>query len=159
MSNRVTLAEMQGMGVEQVANLPVDQLALLLEDVAKAKANAASLDDKLSAALSRRFADRAAELRQADGKDTGRVRIEEGDHVVIADLPKSVIWDQKRLAEAEEVVRSWGENVAEFIAIKRSVSETKYTAWPSTIRKVFEPARTLKAGKPSFAIEPKREAA
>lgn len=157
-SNRVTLEGLRELGVKQVAFLPIDQLSLLLEEVAQAKADAAALDEKLHAAMSLRFADKAAAVRQSDGRDTGRARMEEGDFVVVADLPKAVVWDQAKLAQAEETVRSWGENVAEFITVKRGVAEAKYQAWPTTIRSVFDHARTVKPGKQSFAIEPKKGA-
>ena len=33
------------------------------------------------------------------------------------------------------------------------MSETKYGAWPPAVRQLFEPARTLKAGKPTYKLE------
>ena len=33
------------------------------------------------------------------------------------------------------------------------VAESKYTAWPPAVRQLFEPARTLKAGKPTYKLE------
>ncbi|MGN7871651.1 hypothetical protein [Paracoccus sp. 22332] len=36
--------------------------------------------------------------------------------------------------------------------ITLSVPERKYTAWPTDIRQEFEPARTVRTGKPKFRL-------
>ena len=38
-------------------------------------------------------------------------------------------------------------------AIEIKAAESKYTAWPPGIWQLFEPARTLKTGKPSYKLE------
>lgn len=159
MSNRVTLAQLRGMTAEQASSLPADHLALLLEEVAEAKAATKTVEDKLHSALVLRYGHRATEARRTEGKTTGRVRLLDGDFIVLADLPKRVEWDQAKLREAMDAIRSWGEDPAEYISIRLDVSETKFGAWPAAIRSVFEPARTLGVGKPTFAIEPRKEAA
>ena len=159
MSNRVTLAQLRGMTAEQAADLPADQLALLLEEVAEAKAATKIVEDRLHSALVLRYGHRATEARRTEGKTTGRVRIPDGDFIVVADLPKRVEWDQAKLRGAMDVIRAWGDDPAEYITVRLDVSETKYGAWPAAIRNVFEPARTLGVGKPTFAIEPRKEAA
>lgn len=160
MTNRATLAQLRDMTPEQVNTLPLDQIAALLEDVADAKADAKRLDDKLTATLHARFAERAAELRRAAGKDTGRVSIRDGEFVIKADLPKKVDWDDDGLAAAEAQLRDMGEPVEEYIRVKRIVMEGAYEKWPSSLRAIFAPARTVGVGKASFAIErAKKEAA
>jgi hypothetical protein len=32
------------------------------------------------------------------------------------------------------------------------VSETKFNAWPETLKSAFEAARTVKSGKPSYRL-------
>lgn len=160
MSNRVTLAQLREMTAEQVAILPVDQIAVLLEEVAEQKASLKFCDDLLHGALNYRYSDRAALLRESAGKNTGTVSIEDGDFVIRADLPKKVEWDQQKLAEAVEAIRSWGEQPTDYCAIEVKVAESRYTAWPPAIRAVFEPARTVGAGRPTFKVErSKRRAA
>lgn len=152
MSNRVTLAQLREMTGEQVAILPVDQIAALLEDVAELKADAKRLDDLLHQGMFARYADRAAELRRAQGKDTGTASITDGDFTVKADLPAKVEWDQAKLREAEATVRSWGEDPAEYLTAVLSVPESRFKAWPDTIKRVFAPARTVGAGRPTFKL-------
>jgi hypothetical protein len=160
MSNRVTLAQLDQMPIGEIANLPVAQLAMLLEDVAELKARAKRLGDWTDGALNLRYGEAAALARRADGKDTGRVRIEDEDFVVVADLPKKVTWSQPELREAMLVIAGWGEDVGDYVQTEIKVSEAKFEAWPKSIKALFEPARTMGVGKPSFAIEArKREAA
>ena len=41
---------------------------------------------------------------------------------------------------------------AEYVEISYRVSETKFNAWPETLKSAFAPARTLKTGKPGFRL-------
>ena len=82
------------------------------------------------------------------------MRLADGDYTVIADLPKRVDWDQEALAQIARNIADSGEDPAEFIDTKLTVSERKYGALPEAWRKGFEPARTVGSGKASFKLEP-----
>ena len=154
-NNRTTLAELRTMDVPQLATLPIDQLALLADDVTALKADAKMLGDKLATALHSRFGDQAAVTRRMEGKDTGRVRFLVGGFEVVADLPKRTEWEQARLAEAVATLRRWGEDPADYVAIEMSVPESRYAAWPPRIRTLFEPARTVGTGRPTYTVTQK----
>ena len=159
MTNRCTLAQLREMTVEQVAILPIDQIASLLEDVATEKASIKHLDDLLNGAMNYRYAERAALARQAKGANTGTVSLDDGEFVVRADLPKKVEWNAALLDEAVEAIRSWGEDPTEYVSIEVKVAESRYGAWPSPIRSLFEPARTVSAGRPSYKVERAKDSA
>jgi hypothetical protein len=89
---------------------------------------------------------------QREGKDTGTVRLQDGPVTVVAELPKRVDWDQTMLANLVERIRADGADPAEYVDIAFSVPERKYTAWPKDIRQEFEPARTVRTGKPKFRL-------
>jgi hypothetical protein len=72
MTNRTTLAQLREMDAAQAARLPVDHLALLLEEVGALKADAKHLADLLHDALHARYGAPAAMARRAEGKDTAR---------------------------------------------------------------------------------------
>ncbi len=158
-SNRCTLAQLREMTAEQAATLPIDQIASLLEDAAAEKASLKHIDDLLNGALNYRYAERASLLRQAKGANTGTVSMDDGDYVIRADLPKKVEWDAARLSEAVEAIRSWGEDPAEYVSIEIKVAESRYNAWPSPIRSLFEPARTVGAGRPTYKVERAKDSA
>jgi hypothetical protein len=159
-TNRCTLAQLRDMTVEQAACLPIDQVAALLEDVADQKAELKRLDDLLSGALHFRYGERAALLRQSESKDTGTVSFSDGEFTIRADLPKKVVWDEGKLASAVETIRSWDEDPKDYVSIEVKVPESRYGAWPPAIRSLFEPARTVSAGRATYKVErAKRRAA
>ncbi len=153
--NRTTLAQLREMDAAAAARLPVDQLAALLDDAAELKADAKRAADLLHDALHARFGAAAVAARREEGKDTGRVRLEEDGFEVVADLAKRIEWSQARLAEAVRTLREWGEDPADYVATELRVPEARFTAWPPRMRALFEPARTVGAGRPTYTLAPK----
>jgi len=152
-SNHITLADIHRMPVGQIAALPADQLAILKEAADQQLTQAKTVSDWLDGAISLKYGDRAAECRHDAGKDTGTIRFEDGGVIVIADLSKRIDWDQAKLAQIAENLASSGEDPSEFIETRLKVPERKYTALPESWRKGFEPARTVRTGKPKFRFE------
>lgn len=144
----------------QVLAMPAGDLALqtseslfqLKNDAADLQALAKAVVDHLDRALDLKYAKRAHELRLAAGKDTGVVHFDDGQVQVTADLPKKVEWDQKKLADLVRRMAANGDNPAEYVEISYRVSETKFNAWPETLKGAFAAARTLKTGKPGFRL-------
>jgi hypothetical protein len=159
MTNRVTLEQLGQMTAEEFITLPVDQVAMLLEDVAELKARAKASDEKMSHFLDRRFSEAAARLRAEQQKDTGTVRLPEGEFVIVADLPKKVEWNEDGLLAAEVQLREMGEPVEEYIKIRRTVAESAFVNWPSSLQGIFSAHRTVGVGKPTYKIERAKKAA
>lgn len=146
--------------LEQFVGRPASELAecapeLLLDlkqqavdALATAKANA----DWIDRALDLRYSRTAAQARLAAGKDAGTVSFADGDIRVSVELPKKIEWDQARLAQIVQRIRAAGEDPAEFVEVSYRISESKYNAWPASMRANFDAARTLKIGKPSFRL-------
>ena len=151
-TNRIHITDLRKMQVSEIAALPVEQLALLQEELDAHLSDARKLKERLDAALDRRFAQRAQGVRVSHGKDTGKVRFEDGPVTVTADLPKRVTWDQKQLAAMAERIRAGGEDPAEYVEIAFKVPKRKFAAWPAHIRTAFEGARTVKTGKPVYRL-------
>ena len=155
MHNRVTIEDIPGMPIGDIATLPPDQLALLADEAVEALDRARRVKDWLDGALDLKYGARAAAARVAAGKQVGTARFEVGGFVVIADLPKRVRWDQHRLAEAVEIIRrEWNDDPAQYVRAELKVAETAYSSWPAAIRQLFEPSRTVETGKPTYRIEP-----
>ena len=145
--NRPRLGDIPTMPVGEIAALPAAVLALLQEEAEEAAKAARSLADWLNGAIALRYAERAAATRRAEGKDTGTVRLDDGEVTVIADLPKRVDWDQEKLAAVVERIRAAGDDPAEYVEVSIKVAERSYAAWPRAIREGFEPARTVRPGQ------------
>ena len=144
----------------QVLAMPAGDLALqtseslfqLKNDAADLQALTKAVVDHLDRALDLKYSKQAHALRLAAGKDTGVVHFDDGHVQVTADLPKKVEWDQKKLADLVRRMTANGDNPAEYVEISYRVSETKFNAWPETLKSAFAPARTLKTGKPGFRL-------
>ncbi len=147
------LDEVGNFVMAELENLPLADLDRLIQRVTNAEDTARHYKQFLQSVLHHRFGERAHQLRQEAGKNTGTVRFDVDGHTVIADLPKKVEYDQRKLKEAVEALRKWGENPEDYVSLEVKVAEAKYTAWPPAVRQLFEPARTLKAGKPTYKLE------
>lgn len=150
--NIITLEALQRLPASELAALPAEELARLQKEaddnLRKAKLTVAWLDG----ALTKKYADRAHSARADYDKDFGIARFRDGDVTVVADLPKKVEWDQHELGQLVERIKADGEDPRDYVEVSLKVSERKYAAWPPHIRKVFEPARTVRARKQTFEL-------
>ncbi len=147
--------DLPGLDPAELAQLPVELLAILQREVDERLKQAKAAKARLDGALTIRYATRAEEARRAVGKDTGTVRLDDGDFIVVADLPKRVDWDQEQLAAMVERIRAAGDDPGQYVDVTYKVPERKYAAWPEAIRKGFEPARTVRPGTLKVAILPR----
>ncbi len=152
--NTPSIDDMLNLPAGELAQLPVELLVALQAELDHAAKQLKAASAKFNSALEVRYATRAAEARRACGKDTGTVRLVDGDYTVVADLPKRVDWDQAKLAQIAVNIADSGEDPAEFIDTKLAVSERKYGALPEAWRKGFEHARTVKTGTLKVTLEP-----
>ena len=151
--NTPSVDDMLNMQTGELAQMPVELLADLQAELAHATKQLRMASARFNTALEVRYATRAAEARRACGKDTGTVRLADGDYTVVADLPKRVDWDQEKLAAMVARIRAAGDDPAEYVDLVYKVPERKYTALPESWRKGFEPARTVRTGKPKFRFD------
>ena len=147
------LDEVGNFVMAELEKLPLADLHRLIRKVSHTEDTACHYRQVLQGVLHRRFGERAHQQRLDAGRSTGTVRFDVDGHTVIADLPKKVEYDQRKLKEAVEALRKWGENPEDYVSLEVKVAEAKYTAWPPAVRQLFEPARTLKAGKPTYRLE------
>jgi hypothetical protein len=145
-------AELAEMSVGQLAKLPPHQMhevATHLNDLID-WANQAKT--KLDSALEQRFGESARTALRDSGRDFGTTHITEDSLRIKFELPKRINWDQKQLAEIAERIVASGKRVEDYIDVKLSVSESRFAHWPPEIQEPFVTARTVKAGKASFAL-------
>ncbi|MDP5309261.1 hypothetical protein [Paracoccus spongiarum] len=157
--NTPSIDQLINLPAGEIAQLPVELLAALQREIDAAAKQMKAVTARFATALEVRYAARAAEARRACGKDTGTVRIVDGDFTVVADLPKRVEWDQAKLAAMVERIRAAGEDPAEYVEISFKVPERAYVAWPEAIRQGFEPARTVKTGTLKIDLLPQEDRA
>ena len=151
-SNHITLADIHRMPVGQIAALPATELAWLQHEADEALREAKLTVAWLDGALTQKYAERAKAARADADKDFGVARFVDGDVTVVADLPKKVEWDQRDLADLVEHIKADGKDPRDYVEVSLKVAERNYTSWPNHIRSLFEPSRTVRAGKETFQL-------
>lgn len=146
------LERCMGRPASELADYSPEMLLDLKKQAAEALATAKANADWIDRALDLKYGHTAAQQRLAADKDTGTVTFTDGDIRVSVELPKKVEWDQAQLARIVERIRAAGKDPAEFVEVTYRISETRYNAWPPSLRTSFDAARTLKTGKPSFRL-------
>jgi hypothetical protein len=154
--NTITLEQLRRIPMGELKSLNSNQLARLQEEAITAVSSAKLTKELLDGILNQKYGDQAAEFRHLQGKDFGSVRFDDGDITIMADLPKKPAWDQKQLSNIVQKIQEAGDDPSEYVDTAFKVSESKFKAWPAHIRRTFEPARTLKAGKAVFKLTSKK---
>ncbi|MBF0182238.1 MAG: hypothetical protein HQM03_19655 [Magnetococcales bacterium] len=153
MNSAIPIHTLPELPTAQLAEFDVALLASLLEQAEAHLNRAKTIKASLDEAIAHRYGDRAALVRNENNKPTGIIRFDDGPFVVITDLPKKPEWDQEKLAKLVGQIQTEGDNPADYVEVSYRVLESRYNAWPTSLRKFFEAARTLKVGKPTFKIE------
>lgn len=145
-------AELAEMSVNQLSNLAPERLQEasfhLDELIAWTKKTRAKMD----AALDLRFGKQARNALHESGRDFGVTHLNEGPVHIKYDVSKKVIWSQPILKEIAERIVGSGDKVEDYIDFKLSVSEARYTNWPTALQEQFARARTVEEGKPSITL-------
>jgi hypothetical protein len=154
MSTDLTLTPEQvlAMPAGTLATQPAEQLFRIKSSASDLLVAAKAVVEHVDHVLEIKWSERARNLRHDAGKDTGVVHFDEGNVRITADLSKKVDWDQVRLAEIARRIAEGGEDPRQYIEITYRVSETKFNAWPETIKTAFEAARTVRTGKASYRL-------
>ena len=151
-SNQLTLEGFARLSIAEIVALPAAELARLQREtddaLKKAKATVAWLDS----ALLTKYRERAQEARRDAGKDFGMVRFSDGEITIVSELPKKVEWDQHELGELIEHIKAIGDDPLDYVDVSFSVSERKYSSWPTRFRTMFQEARTVSGGRQTFKL-------
>jgi hypothetical protein len=155
--NHITLEALARLPIAEIIGLPAAELARLQQEADEALRKAKLTVAWLDGALSQKYAERAKSARADAEKDFGVARFVDGEVTVVADLPKKVEWNQRDLADLVERIKAEGEDPRDYVEVSLKVAERNYTSWPKHIRSLFEPSRTVRAGKETFELIVEKE--
>jgi hypothetical protein len=148
----LTPEQVLGTPAGTLAQQPAETLFHIKNAAADLLAAGKALTNHVDLAIDIKWKDRARQLRHEAAKDFGVVHFDEGDVRVTSELGKRVEWDQKALAQIASRIASSGEDPAQYLELTYHVSETKFNAWPQTLRSAFEAARTVKPAKATYRL-------
>jgi len=152
MNQEIDLVGLGELSAEQLQALSLTQLNEIFVWVKRAKGDIRTYETALHQELVTRFKAPAAQIRTAHGKEAGTVRFTQDGHTIVADLPKRVEYDQKKLRVAVDELRARGENPNDYVAFEISISEAAWNGYTPSMRELFQDARTVKTGKPTFEL-------
>ena len=152
-------ADLASMTVAQLAAAPIQDLLDAERNVDEAIAFLKPLRAKLDAAKLQRYGEQARTALRDSGRDFGTAHVNDGALHVKYELPKKVTWSQTILKEMAERIVASGDKVEDYIDVKLSVSESRYTNWPTALQEQFAAARTVEEGKPTITLTLDRGAA
>ena len=155
--NHITIEALARLPIAEIVALPAAELARLQKEADEALRKSKLTVAWLDGALIQKYTERAKAVRADTDKDFGVTRFTDDDVTVVADPPKKVEWDQHDLADLVERIKAEGEDPRDYVEVSLKVSERKYGSWPKHIRCLFEPSRTVRAGKETFELIVKKE--
>lgn len=138
--------------VAQIANLSPVQIQELDAMLTELQTWHKSARDRMHAALEQRYGEQARKALADIGQDFGTTHLSDGPLRVTVEVPKRVRWDQAQMAEIARRIVASGDKLEEYIDVEFSVPETRFNAWPETLKQPFNDARTVKPGKAGFRI-------
>ena len=152
MSYEIDLVGLGEMSVDQLQTLTLEQLHEILVWVKRSKNDIRGYEGALHQELASRFKARAAQVRSRLGKETGAARFTQDGFTVLADLPKRVEYDQKKLRIAVDELRAQGKDPLDYVAFEISITEAAWNGFDGVGRACFQEARTVKTGKQTFEL-------
>jgi hypothetical protein len=136
----IALGLLDESSVQEISNLPIQDLQALAARLKEAIETQDRRRKVLNEALRLRFEGTAKAMLNQEGKDTGTVRLQEGNTTIVANFRKKVDWDQEVLAK---ILAEHPEYKAD-VKCALSLEERKYNNWPKNLQEIFEPARSVK---------------
>lgn len=149
------LGILDGADVAQVAAFSPLELAEIQRQLDHKTAILKARKEKIAAALDRKYGEAAHAKRLDAGKDTGSVRLDDGEFQIVADTSKTVKWDQKLLVAALDTMPV--ETAKHYAKAEYKVDERKFSAAPPDVQALLAPARTVVPGKTTYTIENKNQ--
>jgi len=152
MKNIPSLSDFSQMASAEREALPHDVLLEIQSELETKDAVVKKLNAVFEATLNAKYGDQI--LSEYVGKDEpyGSQSVMVNGGKLQCDRKKNVKWDNEELAKIEIQLRNDNHIPGEYITIERKISETSYKAWPASLSKFFDSARTVKPGKLSIKL-------
>jgi len=151
---------MNALTPDTLLTLPIGDLTALSSEVlcylhhdATAQCTAAqALVDYLEQTLKSKYAARANALRHVLGKDADIVQFDDDGIRITVNWPTTIEWDQMALAAIARRLVTQGEDPADTLDLTYHIPETRFNAWPDTLKTAFAKARTVRITLPEFRL-------
>ena len=146
------LQQSQTMSISEVVKLPARELLSMHHEAKQRYYNAHRLMQWIEGAIAAKYDERMRAVRDAAGKTTGTVHLQDEHVTVSCDVPKYVDWDQAELKRVGQELMDAGIDPAQWIERSYHVTETRYKAMPAELQAQVNTARTVRPGKAKYSL-------
>jgi len=150
--NALTPDSLLTLPVDDLVTLPSETLCYLHHDATQQFAAAKTLVDHLEQVLTAKYAARANALRHVLGENTDIVQFDDDGVRITVHWPTTVEWDQAQLAAIARRLIASGEDPADTLDLTYHIPETRFNAWPDTLKTAFAKARNVRTASPDFRL-------
>ena len=147
-----TVLQMESITQTRLATVGTAEIAELSDLLDSVASRIKTAQGEILKTFTSRYAEQAKAQLLAQGKDSGTTHVIDGELDISVEIGKDVKWDPKGLAELVAKIEATGSDPREYVEIKYSVSETKFKAWPQSLRAPFEPLRTVTPKAAKFVL-------
>jgi hypothetical protein len=154
MTPNITIAALDTMGADEIAELPAAVLLDLQDELERFVESAQQRADRFRHALDLRYGQDASLMLAGRQAESGTIRVMDHDaqNVCEVEIPKTVSWDQGKLSVLWDRITANGDDPAVYMKRTLAVSETALKSWPAAVQAEFSDARSYKHGRYRFNL-------
>ena len=153
--NSSTLNDLDWLSTEDLANLSIEELALLDAKLNELNKINSERRVKLQTAIDHKFGVTMQDMLVDSGRDTGQVSLFDNEYKITRSVGKEVTWDQNKLIEALDQIPT--QIAKDLVKATFRINERKYLSCSNEIKEKLLAARTVMPRKPTYKIENKKE--
>ena len=153
--NSSTLNDLDWLSTEDLANLSIEELALLDAKLNELNKINSERRVKLQTAIDHKFGVTMQDMLVDSGRDTGQVSLFDNEYKITRSVGKEVTWDQNKLIEALDQIPT--QIAKDLVKATFRIKERKYLSCSNEIKEKLLAARTVMPRKPTYKIENKKE--
>ena len=153
--NSSTLNDLDWLSTEDLANLSIEELALLDAKLNELNKINSERRVKLQTAIDHKFGVTMQDMLVDSGRDTGQVSLFDNEYKITRSVGKELTWDQNKLIEALDQIPT--QIAKDLVKAPFRINERKYLSCSNEIKEKLLAARTVMPRKPTYKIENKKE--
>ena len=153
--NSSTLNDLDWLSTEDLANLSIEELALLDAKLNELNKINSERRVKLQTAIDHKFGVTMQDMLVDSGRDTAQVSLFDNEYKIPRSVGKEVTWDQNKLIEALDQIPT--QIAKDLVKATFRINERKYLSCSNEIKEKLLASRTVMPRKPTYKIENKKE--
>lgn len=149
---RITLEQAKHLQIGELSSLTAAQLYQLWAENSNKLESSRKFKQWLESAIALKYQEQIQAKRIRLDKMTGIIHIEDDGIKISTDIHKKIEWQQDILSKVVDDLRQSDIDTSEYVNVAYKVPESKYISWPKSVQQIFDAARQMKTGIPSYYL-------